>query len=181
MNNNRRYALYYTAILAELVGGAGRVTAIEFDPALAARAAANFAQAAQVRVVTGDRTRIPFDPADVVYVNAGATRAADCWLDGLREGGRLVLPLTAGGFPPTERPRGAVFRIERRGEEFLARRISGVVIFPCEGARDEASEQALAAAFDEGGVERVTRLYRRDDLAEEDCWLRAPGWCLAYR
>jgi len=26
----------------------------------------------------------------------------------------------------------------------------------------------------------VTRLYRRDDLPEEQCWLRALGWCLAY-
>ena len=47
--------------------------------------------------------------------------------------------------------------------------------------RDEASEQALAAAFDKGGAERVTRLYWRDDLPEDQCWLRAPGWCLAYR
>ena len=35
---------YYTAILAELVGIAGRVTAIEFDAELAVRARANFAQ-----------------------------------------------------------------------------------------------------------------------------------------
>ena len=47
--------------------------------------------------------------------------------------------------------------------------------------RDEASEQALAAAFDNGGAERVTRLYRRDELPEDQCWLRALGWCLAYR
>jgi len=47
--------------------------------------------------------------------------------------------------------------------------------------RDEASEQALAAAFDKGGAERVTRLYRRDHLPENRCWLRAPGWCLTYR
>jgi hypothetical protein len=33
---------YYTAILAELVGVAGRVKAIEFDAELAARATANF-------------------------------------------------------------------------------------------------------------------------------------------
>ena len=26
-----------------------------------------------------------------------------------------------------------------------------------------------------------SRLYRRDDLPAEQCWLRAPGWCLAYR
>ena len=40
---------------------------------------------------------------------------------------------------------------------------------------------SLGAAFDKGGAERVTRLYLRDDLPEDQCWLRAPGWCLAYR
>lgn len=43
-----------------------------------------------------------------------------------------------------------MFRIERRGPEFLARRISGGAIFPCESGRDEVSEQALAATFDKG-------------------------------
>ena len=150
---------YYTAILAELVGAAGTVTAIEFDAELAARATANFARTPQIRAMHGDGTRAMFEPADVIYVNAGATRPADAWL--VRH--------------------GSVFRIERRGSEFFARRISGVAIFPCEGGRDEAGERALAAAFDKGGAERVTRLYRRDDLPEDQCWLRAPGWCLAYR
>ena len=40
---------YYTAILARLVGETGRVTAIEYEPALAARAAANLAGYPQVR------------------------------------------------------------------------------------------------------------------------------------
>ena len=122
-----------------------------------------------------------FEPADVIYVNAGATRPADAWLDRLKEGGRLILPLTADAFPNRDVRRGAVFRIERHGPEFLARRISGVAIFPCEGGRDEAGERARGAAFDKGGAERVTRLYLRDDLPEDQCWLRAPGWCLAYR
>ena len=47
--------------------------------------------------------------------------------------------------------------------------------------RDEDGERALGAAFDKGGAERVTRLYLRDDLPEDQCWLRALGWCLAYR
>ena len=66
---------YYTAILAELVGATGRVTALEFDGELAARATANFAQTPHVRVVHGDGTRIVFEPVDVIYVNAVATRA----------------------------------------------------------------------------------------------------------
>ena len=172
---------YYTAILAELVGATGRVTAIEFDGELAVRATANFAQTPHVRVVHGDGTRIVFEPVDVIYVNAGATRPADTWLDRLKERGRLILPLTAAGFPNRDVRRGVVFRIERCGTEFFARRISGVAIFPCEGGRDETGEQALAVAFDKGGAERVTRLYRRADLPENRCWLRAPGWCLAYR
>lgn len=174
---------YYTAIMAQLVGSSGAVTGIEFDASLAARAAANVSHLSNVRIVQGDGTRLGFDPADVVYVNAGATHPAPSWLDGLKEGGRLILPLTcfeARDRGPIHR-RGAVFRIERQGDDLLARRISAVVIFPCEGARDEACEQALSAAFENGGAERVTRLYRRDDVPAERCWLRAPGWCLAYR
>jgi protein-L-isoaspartate(D-aspartate) O-methyltransferase len=136
----------------------GRVTAIEFNAELAARATANFAQTPHVRAVHGDGTRVMFEPADVIYVDAGATPPADAWLERLKEGGRLILPLTADGFPNRDVRHGAVFRIERRGPEFFARRISGVAIFPCEGGRDEPSEQVLAAAFDKGGAERVTRL-----------------------
>jgi protein-L-isoaspartate(D-aspartate) O-methyltransferase len=80
------------------------VTAIEFDSELAARGAANFAQWPNVRVIQGDGGQVPFDPADVIYVNAGATRPAPLWLDGLKEGGRLILPLTTyHGFPSSER------------------------------------------------------------------------------
>src|SRR5580704_5812128 len=68
-------------------------------------------------------------------------RPADAWLDRLKEGERLILPLTADGFLNRDVRRGAVFRIERHGPEFLARRISGVAIFPCEGGRDEAGER----------------------------------------
>jgi protein-L-isoaspartate(D-aspartate) O-methyltransferase len=68
---------YYTAILAELVGATGRVTAIEYDAELAARATANLAPTPHVGVVHGDGTRIAFEPADVIYVNAGATRPAN--------------------------------------------------------------------------------------------------------
>jgi protein-L-isoaspartate(D-aspartate) O-methyltransferase len=170
---------YYTAILARLVGRTGRVTAIELDPALAERAKDNLAGQPNVRVVQGDGARVGFAPADIILVNAGATRPADAWLDGLAEGGRLILPLTAGGFPNADVRHGAVFRIVRQDDGFLAKRISGVAIFPCEGMRDAETEAALAAAFAKGRVGEVTRLYRRDDIPEEDCWVRGAGWCLA--
>jgi protein-L-isoaspartate(D-aspartate) O-methyltransferase len=172
---------YYSAILGHLVGRRGRVTAIEFDPMLAARSAKNLAGTGNVAVVHGDGTAVHFGPADVIYVSAGATRPAERWLDRLADGGRLILPLTAAGFPNGDVRHGAVFRIERRDSEFVARRISAVAIFPCEGARDAVSEAALRAAFDTGRAGEVTRLYRRDDIPDADCWVRGPGWCLAYR
>jgi protein-L-isoaspartate(D-aspartate) O-methyltransferase len=60
-----------------------------------------------------------------------------------------------------------------------------VYIYPCAGLRDEASEKALIAAFEKRGFKntglgKVTKLYRTDDIPEERCWLRAPGWSLAY-
>ena len=172
---------YYTAIIARLVGRSGRVTAIELDPVLAGRLAANFAGQRTIRVVHGDGATGGFALADVIFVNAGATRPADPWLDRLADGGRLILPLTAGGFPSGDASRGAVFRIERRGAEWFAKFLSPVAIFPCEEARDAESESALAAAFEKGGWQRVTRLYRSDDRPADDCWLRGAGGCLAYR
>jgi protein-L-isoaspartate(D-aspartate) O-methyltransferase len=176
---------YYTAIMAHLAGPSGKVTGIELDPDLAGRAKSNLASFANVVVVQGDGTAVPFHAADVIYVNAGVTRPADAWLDRLAEGGRLILPLTTNkGFlandPSNVPKRGAVFRIERRASEYLAQWITPVAIIPCEGARDDLSEAALAEAFAKGGWERVTRLYRTQDVPEDRCWLLAQGWCLAY-
>lgn len=176
---------YYSAIMAELAGNDGRVTAIEFAADLAAKARKNLSDRPNVTVIHGDGSVAAFDDADVIYVNAGATRPADNWLDRLKVGGRLILPLTTEeGFAPVPAAdvrRGGVFRIVRTKDGFLARWISGVAIYPCEGMRDPVSERALATAFEGGGWERVTRLVRRDDVPTAECWLKGPGWCLTYR
>lgn len=122
----------------------------------------------------------------MIYVNAGVTRPAVHWLDHLADGGRLVLPLTTSqAFTPPATvtdiaTRGAVFLIERRGHDFLARWISPVAVFPCAGARDEESERALAAALSTGRWSEVTRLYRHTDIADESAFLKGRGWSLAY-
>ena len=92
---------YYSAILAELVGPSGRVTAVEFDAALAERAKTLLFGRGNVRVVHGDGARWPETPADGVYVNFAVSRPADRWVDGLAPGGRLVFPL---GVPGPQRP-----------------------------------------------------------------------------
>ncbi|MBV8574373.1 MAG: methyltransferase domain-containing protein, partial [Acetobacteraceae bacterium] len=88
---------YYSAILAEIVGRAGRVTAIEIDPVLAARAKENLAAAwPQATVVPADGFLFqPDRSADAIVVNAGVTHFSSVWLDALAaENGRLLVPLT---------------------------------------------------------------------------------------
>src|SRR5258707_1523695 len=47
---------YYTALLAHLAGSSGRITGIEYEPELAARAKANFAGHPNVEIIEGDGT-----------------------------------------------------------------------------------------------------------------------------
>jgi hypothetical protein len=49
---------------------------------------ANFARTPHVRAVHGDGARVVFEPADVIYVNAGATRPADAWLEQVKRAGK---------------------------------------------------------------------------------------------
>jgi protein-L-isoaspartate(D-aspartate) O-methyltransferase len=173
---------YYTAFLARLVGASGRVTAIEYEPELAVRAERNLAPYRQVRCAQGDGSRCPLDPADVILVNAGASRPLDLWLDALKDGGRLILPLCAGYKSPTGNPmtRGGIFLIERRGDDYAAAYKSSTAIYPCFGASDPDSEASLNEAFRSGNPERVRRLYRSNSIPDDICWARGASWALGY-
>jgi protein-L-isoaspartate(D-aspartate) O-methyltransferase len=175
---------YVTALLAHLVGKEGRVTAIEIESELAERARQNLAGFDTVEVQLGDGFAIPFDQADLIYVNAGATGPPAAWLDRLADGGRMIIPLTTdqgfrAGEPAKVASRGVVFRICRRGADYDARLVSSIEIYPCAGARGEEEERALAAALARELPMRVTRFYRGGDIPEELCWLRGEDWCFA--
>jgi protein-L-isoaspartate(D-aspartate) O-methyltransferase len=169
---------YYTAIMALL---ARRVTAVEYEPVLAARAGVNLARYGNARVVEGNGAVVPLDAADVIYVNAGVTHPVATWLDALADRGRLIIPLTTDSNIRSHNSiSGLFFKIQRRGASFEARALLPTAIIPAEGIRDPRAEAALVAAFGKGGWGKVTRLVRGDDAVPEDqCWLRGDGWCLA--
>jgi protein-L-isoaspartate(D-aspartate) O-methyltransferase len=164
---------YYTSIMAELTEPAGRVIAAEIDPDLAARARESLRWQSQIEVVTADGAA--FDPGmvDVIVVNAGATHPMPHWLDSLMPGGRMLLPLT------TDAGSGTVFRIERVADRYDAAAVSGVVIYPCAGARDGRAARNLSRSLAEGG-QRSVRSLRRDSHAKDpSCWLHGDGFCLS--
>ena len=173
---------YYTAMMAKLAGSSGAVHAIEYEKALAENAAQNLSPYGQVRVEQGDGSTVALDPSDAILVNAGASRPAETWLDALKDGGRLILPLTVSylsdeGHTLTE---GAIFLIERDNDGFAAMWKSGTQIYPCLGVRDADSEAALVKAFKSGRVKEVKRLHRSGKLPDDQCWVKANGWALTY-
>lgn len=180
-------AAYYSAILAELVGPSGRVTAVEFNAALADRARASLSHRGNVEVVVDDGARWPKDQADGIYVNFAAPRPADRWIAGLTPGGRLILPL---GVPGPRQPglggrhadRGAVLRIERRGEGYAARSITPAYFVCAEGdGLDVASEElaGLRTAFDAGGIDEVRSLIWKCPPSSSRNWFAGATWALS--
>ena len=166
---------YFTAILAHLVGPGGRVTAIEYDAALAERATANLAGTSNVTVIRADGTSYDFNPADGVYVNAGATRPSPLWLDKLKSSGRLLMVLTA------ENRWGQILKVRRAGADYAASLLGPCGIIPCINGRDAVSEAAFAAALAGGGMEDVKSLRRDAHDADESCWMHGEGFCLSRR
>jgi len=168
---------YYTAILAEVIGPSGHVTAIEIDPHLAAEARRNLAPWPHVTVVEGDASELDVGSFDIVFLNAGATHPRDAWLDALRPNGRLLLPLTFEAAPGAP-GKGGVIRLLWREGRYEARFVTMVAIYPCAGARDPETNQALMQAFMKGGFEKVRSLHREPHDPSPACWLHRTGWCL---
>jgi protein-L-isoaspartate(D-aspartate) O-methyltransferase len=170
---------YYSAILAEMAGPQGRVTAVEYDAELAARARVNLAPWSHLEVVSGDGRAHDAGEVDAVVVFAGSTHPAPLWLDRLAEGGRLIMPLTGKSWF------GFMLRAVRNGAAFNATAISGVGIFPCRGGRDEEAasrlERMLMGAFPGRAMDVPIQALHRGEPAAEDAnkvWYQAPGFWL---
>jgi protein-L-isoaspartate(D-aspartate) O-methyltransferase len=170
---------YYTAILAEMTGPTGSVTAIEIDPALAARAVEALSAWPQVGVIAGDAVATRLEPADVIMVNAGVTHPAPGWLDALAPGGRLLLPLTFEPAPGVA-GKGCVILVTRNGDAFGAHVVSMVQVYSCVGGRDPQLNAALMQTFSRGGWEKVRSLRRDPHDAGDRCWFHAPSFCLSF-
>jgi len=166
---------YYTAIAAELTKPAGKITAVEIDPALAARARAALALWPQVTVSKVDGARTVFDPVDVIVASAGATHPVQSWLDAMKPGGRLMFPLTTTRSGP-----GAMLLVVRHHEdEFAARFVHRVGFIDFRGARHRRTGQRLAAALKRDWGAAVNSLRRDSHAKDETSWLHGEGWCLS--
>jgi protein-L-isoaspartate(D-aspartate) O-methyltransferase len=84
---------YYTAIIAAAVAP-GEVIGVELDATLASQARTNLTEVNHVTIVVANGTEYDSGPVDAILFNAGVTHPQALWLDRLRVGGRMLLPLT---------------------------------------------------------------------------------------
>jgi protein-L-isoaspartate(D-aspartate) O-methyltransferase len=163
---------YYTAVIAEL---AAETTGIEIDPGLAERARTNLAGKARVFQGDGGETHGTYD---AIFVNAGATHPRAEWLDSLRPGGRLVLPITI-PIPGSALGAGlsAGIMLEICGE--AARFTTPVQIYDCAGARDPSLEPVLRAVLFAGKWREVRRLRRDQHEPAPGCIVHTAHACLS--
>lgn len=164
---------YYTAILAELAGPAGHVTAVEFLPEFAARMKENLAAYESVTIVRGDGTAHDPGPVDAIYVNAGVTEPAPIWLERLAEGSRMLIMLTA------RDQWGLVLKIQRKPAGFAAQFLGRCGFIPCVSARSPEIEAALGEALLTSAGEDVRSLRLDAHRRDANCWLHTHRYCLS--
>jgi protein-L-isoaspartate(D-aspartate) O-methyltransferase len=166
---------YYTAILAIVVGGLGRVVAVEVDPGLAARARANLRSFEGVEVIEANGCDYYPGPVDAILVNAGVTHPRAVWLECLRLGGRIILPFT------DDDGTGMMLKIKRAENGYVAHWVSSLTIFHCVSGRDPELSRRLRAGFARDGWKAVRSIRQDRHEPATDCWLHSDDFCLSTR
>lgn len=137
---------YYTAVMTEIVGPQGGVVAAEVDAGLAARATGNLADYPNVAVHACDAATLDPGECDAMFINAGVTHPHKPWLERLRVGGRMVLPITF-TMPGTPSGTGVMLKVTREAQRFSAKAISMVAIYSCTSVRDPELDAGLKNAL----------------------------------
>jgi protein-L-isoaspartate(D-aspartate) O-methyltransferase len=168
---------YYTAMMAEVVGAGGSVVASELQSDLASRARENLSSYSNVTVHAGDGAVIDPGECDAMLINAGVNRIPALWLDRLRDGGRLVVPLTITTTPTIGQ--GLMARIVRRGGRYSAEVVTFVAICSCGSLRDPDSDAALKKALASGALIKLKTLRRDVHDPCDTCLLHGSEMCVS--
>jgi protein-L-isoaspartate(D-aspartate) O-methyltransferase len=134
---------YNAAVMKQLVGMDGSVTAIDIDPVVAAEAVANLDQAGigSIHIVTGEGwLGMPGSTFDREMATAECWDISPHWVDQLAEGGVLVLPFWLGP--------GLTLAVafEKRGDILVSRSLAICGFMPLRGLQGGPPRRALVQA-----------------------------------
>lgn len=167
---------YYSAIIAELVGDSGSVLALELDGDLAAQTQSNLVPYTNTRCAHADGSSFPLPKEffDAVVVNAGVSQIQRSWLDSLRDGGRLVVPIMI-----SEEEPGQVARVTRHGKRFRIEFVMDTMVYPCAGSDDQNYANGLREAVDTFGWYSNAELRFDVENADSSAWLTTPTYWIS--
>ena len=170
---------YYTALIAECVGPAGRVLGIEVDPDLAARSRENLSDYSWVSVEAGDGSAQIDSKLDAILVNAGVTHPLASWLNALAPGGRMMVPITATFPGSTAIGKGPMMLVSRTDDpqRFAARAAGYVAIYSAIGLRNDAANSAISAALRKMPFAPVAAFRLDAHDAGPGCWIHTEVGC----
>ena len=168
---------YFTAIMAEVVGLTGSVIASEVDSAFAARARQNLVEYSNVEVHGADGAALDPGMCDAIFINAGVTHPHPPWLERLREGGRMILPLT---IPMgLQIGKGVMTKIVRQTTGLSAQGVSFVAIYSCTSARDPQLEPLLTKAMTTGALFKMKSVRQDAHDAGDTCIVHGLSVCIS--
>ena len=159
---------YYSAIISHLVGPTGSVLALEVDPSLAKQCRINLSHYPKVDCKHTDGSTYPFEPAsmDAVIVHGAATHIPRRWLEALKDGGRLLVPLS---YSPDEA--GQLARITRTHDRYRVEFQHEVFAYPCIGTCNDENGGALREAVEMFGWYTNSELRFDLEHIDESAWV----------
>jgi protein-L-isoaspartate(D-aspartate) O-methyltransferase len=168
---------YYTAIIAEVVGSEGAVTALEMDRDLAVQSTANLIGYDQVTVRNWDGADFEPGPSDAILVNAGVTQPHPAWLECLREGGVLVLPLCVGKSPNSRD--AIVLKITKKENRYSADLLLLMTIYSSTSMHDPDLKLRLNESLESRSIVRLQSVRIEEHSRNDTCIVHTPSFCLS--
>ncbi len=166
---------YYSAILSELVGQSGNITAYEIEPKLFESAAENLAHLTNVEVLNESASDTILPKSDVIYVSASATHPMPTWLDALKIGGRLIFPLSP------DNGMGFMLLVTLIDKDvYSAVPICNASFIPCIGARSVEMSKNLKLAMETKKVNSIRSLFR-NNKPDDSAWCIGSDWWLSKK
>lgn len=194
---------FNSALMARIVGTAGCVVTLDLDLDIVDQARRNLARAGYERLIVccrdGSLGYPELAPFDRIILTVGARDLAPRWLEQLKPGGRMVIPLSLG---PVVQLSVAFERQEDGG--LISRSVSHCDFLPLRGAMDSGSAPTTLSLDPSGQLQVQAQMassleperllqslqapsrvigslrLRPQELTAFDFWLRLeePRWCM---
>jgi protein-L-isoaspartate(D-aspartate) O-methyltransferase len=164
---------YFSAILSEIVGESGHVTAIEIDEDVYKYASCNLSSRSNVKVTQTNGVKYSEKGVNAIVASAGLSRIPTRWLESLTMNGCLLLPLTSSD------GQGGLVKITKKERGIKASFLSPTKFYNCVAGHDSASDLLIKEAFKKEPMSCVNSLRIDAHDVHESCYIHSGDYCFS--